>query len=109
MEIRRGNLVTAALPGDYGKPRPVLVVQDDAFNELASTTVLPLTTDLREFSLFRITVEPSRENGLRERSQIMVDKATTLARSKIRQDIGRLDRVALGEVDIALARFLGLA
>jgi mRNA interferase MazF len=108
MEVRRGDLVTATLPGDYGKPRPVLVVQDDAFDELSSVTVLPLTTDLRDFALFRIFVEPSAQNGLRERSQIMVDKATTVARGRIRQDIGRLDRATMHEIGAALARFLGI-
>jgi len=108
MEIRRGDLVTAALPGEYGKPRPVLVVQDDAFDELLSATVLLLTTDLRNFPLFRITVEPSRANGLRQRSQIMVDKAATVARGRIRQAIGRLERATMDAVDVALARFFGL-
>ncbi len=108
MEVRRGDLVTAALPGDYGKPRPVLIVQDDAFGQLASVTVLPLTTDLHDFPLFRITVEPSRENGLLQHSQIMADKAGTVNRARIRQAIGRLDRATMDEVDIALVRFFGL-
>jgi mRNA interferase MazF len=106
--VRRGDLATAALPGDYGRPRPVLVVQDDAFGELSAVTVLPLTTDLRNFPLFRISVEPTRANCLNERSQIMVDKATTVARDRIRQEIGRLDPTTMDEVDVALARFLGL-
>jgi mRNA interferase MazF len=108
MEVRRGDLVSAALPSDYGKPRPVLVIQDDAFNELASVTVLPLTTDMRDFPLFRISVEPSIENGLRQRSQIMADKALTVSWSRIRQDIGRLESARMDEVDVALARFFGL-
>jgi mRNA interferase MazF len=109
MEMRRGDLVTAALPGDYGKPRPVLIIRDDAFHDLPAVTVLPLTTDLRDFPLFRITVEPSLGNGLRERSQIMADKAVTVSWSRIRQDIGRLESATMGETDIALARFFGLA
>jgi mRNA interferase MazF len=108
MEVRRGDLVTAALPGDHGKPRPVLVIQDDAFRELSAATVLPLTTDLRNFPLFRIHLEPTRENGLRERSQIMVDKAATVARGRICQEIGCLDRDTMDEVDAALTHFLGL-
>lgn len=108
MEMRRGDVVTAALAGDYGRPRPVLVIQDHAFNELSSATVLPLTTDLRNFPLFRITVEPSRQNGLRERSQVMVDKAATAPRARVRQQVGRLDHATMAEVDTALARFLGL-
>jgi mRNA interferase MazF len=109
MEMRLGDLVTAALPGDYGKPRLVFVVQDDAFDQLSAATVLPLTTDLSNFPLFRITVEPSRANGLRQRSQIVVDKAATVVRAWIRQEVGGLDRDTMDEVDVALARFLGLA
>jgi mRNA interferase MazF len=105
--VRRGDLVTAVLPGDYGKPRPVLVVQDDAFSELAAATVLPLTSDLRNFPLFRITVEPSGRNGLDRRSQVMVDKVVTVPRAKVGRAIGSLEQTAMDEVDFALARFLG--
>ena len=108
MEVGRGDLVTAAIPGNYGKPRPALVIQDDAFAALASVTVLPLTRDLHNAPLVRITIDPSPQNGLERRSQIMLDKAATIARPKIGRAIGRLEGATLAEVDTALARFFGL-
>lgn len=108
MEIRRGDVVTVAMPGDYGKPRPALVVQADAFRELESVTVLRLSSDLRDLPLFRITVEPGPGNGLQKRSQIMVDKAATVPRANIGQHIGRADTGTMRAVDTALAGFLGL-
>ncbi|HWD58591.1 MAG TPA: type II toxin-antitoxin system PemK/MazF family toxin, partial [Stellaceae bacterium] len=82
MEIRRGDLVLAAIPGDYGKIRPLLVLQDDAFDMVSSVTVLPITSDLVNFPLVRLDVDPTDENGLRHPSQIMVDKAGTVRRDK---------------------------
>jgi len=108
MEVSRGDLVTIALPGDYGKPRPALVVQADAFQVLASVTVLPLTSDLRDWPLFRITIRPSRTNGLRQASQIAVDKAVTVPGAKIGQRIGRADAATMRAVGSALSSFLGL-
>src|SRR5215469_10416756 len=82
--MRRGDLITVALPGDFGKPRPALVIQSDLFNETHPTvTVLPLTSDLRNAPLFRVLVEPSPENGLEKVSQIMIDKPITFLRTKI--------------------------
>lgn len=107
MEVGRGDLVVAAFPGDYGKPRPALVFQKDMFAGLASVTLLPLTTDLRDWPLFRIEVEPTEENGLRERSHVMIDKATTISRNKIARPIGHLDTATMRAVDTALASFLG--
>src|SRR5882672_9029871 len=91
MEISRGDLVTAVAPGDYGKPRPVLVVQADAFRALKSLTVLPLTSDLHNSPLLRLGVDPTPENGLVTRSEIMIDKAATVRRDKVGRRIGRLD------------------
>jgi mRNA interferase MazF len=108
MEGSRGDLVTIALPGDYGKPRPALVMQADAFQALASVTVLPLTSDLHDWPLFRITIRPSRVNGLRQPSQVAVDKAATVPRTKIGQRIGRADAATMRAVDAALTSFLGL-
>jgi mRNA interferase MazF len=108
MEIARGDLVVATFPGDYGKPRPALVAQNNAFAGLASVTLLPLTTDLHNWPLFRIAVAPSEENGLRQPSHIMIDKAATVSRGKIGQSIGRLDAAMMRIVDRALANFLGL-
>ena len=107
--LRRGDIVVAAAPGDYGKPRPAIVVQSDLFNDTHPSIVVCLvTTHLVAAPLFRIAVEPTRETGLRERSQIMVDKITTLRRERLRNTIGRLDRKTLGELDRALIVFFGL-
>ena len=108
MEVSRGDLVTIALPGDHGKPRPALVMQADAFKALASVTVLPLTSDLHDWPLFRIMIRPSRVNGLRQSSQVAVGKAATVPRTKIGQRIGRADADTMRAVDVALASILGL-
>jgi mRNA interferase MazF len=106
MEIRRGDLVTIPVAGDYGKPRPALVVQDDAFAELPSVVVLRITSDVHEWPLFRITV--SQQNGLRAVSQIMVDKPAAVPVAKLGRRIGHIETPLLAEVDQALARFLGV-
>jgi mRNA interferase MazF len=108
MEVARGDLVIIALPGDYGKPRPALVVQDNAFANLESITVLRVTSDLRNWPLFRVTIAPTSENGLVRQSQIMIDKAVTAPRAKIGQHIGRIDPSTMRTVETALANFLGL-
>lgn len=107
--MRRGDLVTITLQGDYGKPRPALIVQSDLFEEHPSVTVLPVTSVLREAPLFRIPVQPDADNGLRKPSQIMVDKAQTVPREKIGDTIGRLDDEALLTINRALVVFLGFA
>jgi len=108
MEIGRGDLVIAAFPGDYGKPRPALVIQGNGFNRLPSLTVLPLTSDLYPAPLIRINVAPNRSNGLQRRSHIMVDKAATISRTKIGQRIGQLDSETMRAVGVALAHFLDI-
>ena len=108
MEVNRGDLITIALPGDYGKPRPALVVQSDAFSGLDSVTVLRLTSELHSSPLIRLTVEPTVENGLLKRSQIMIDKAATVPRAKIGRRIGRLRPATMRAIGSALARFLDL-
>lgn len=107
--MRRGDLVAVALPGDYGKARPALVIQSDLFAEHPSITLLPVTSELRDAPLFRLRVEPSPENGLRKPSQIMVDKAHTLPREKVGVPFGRLDDGTMVSVNRALALFLGFA
>ena len=99
--------MTVATSGDYGKPRPAPIVQADAYAEHASITVLPLTSELHDMPLFRITVEPGEETGLHLRSQVMVDKATTIPRAEAGTLIGRLDVTTLADVSRALAGFLG--
>jgi mRNA interferase MazF len=105
----RGEFVTIAMQGDFGKPRPALVIQADPFNEHATVTVLPVTSTLVGAPLFRITVQPSAENGLQKPSQVMVDKAMTVKRDKVGQAVGRIDADAMVEVERCLAVFLGIA
>jgi mRNA interferase MazF len=107
--MNRGDLGVAVLPGDYGKPRPILIVQSDLFSHTPSVTVLPLTSDLRESPIFRVMIEPSPGNGLKERSQVMVDKAHTLRRNKVSYVFGRLDAHDHITVNRALAVFLGFS
>jgi len=108
--VRRGDLVVVAMPGDYGKPRPALVVQSDLFNEThASITVAPVTSTIVDTPLFRLTVEPSRRNGLRLVSQIMVDKVMTVRRQRLGQTIGRLEEDVMLRVSRALALWFGIA
>ena len=101
--------MTIALPGDYGKPRPALVIQSDLFNAHPCVGILPVTGELRDAPLFRIVVEPSDSNGLRKTSQVMVDKIQTVARSKVGKTSGRLEQETLVAVNRALAVFLGFA
>ena len=107
--MKRGDIVTIALSGDYGKARPALVIQSDLFAEHPSVTVLPVTSELRDAPLFRIEVEPSDGNGLRKVSAVMVDKPQTVARARIGSTIGRLDDDSMLAVARALAVFLGFA
>ena len=107
--MKRGDLVTISIQGDFGKPRPALVIQSDLFNAHATVTVLPVTSTLVEAPLLRPTLQPSAANGLRKPSQIMVDKAMTLKRDKVGSAFGHLDAVAMVEVERRLAVFLGIA
>lgn len=107
--IRRGGLVIVSVPGAYGKPRPALVVQTDLFAELPSVVICPLTTLLREdASQFRLTIDPAETNGLREISQVAIDKITVIPRSKIGEVIGQADDAFILRVNRALAVFLGI-
>jgi mRNA interferase MazF len=106
--MKRGDLVTVAVSGDYGKPRPALVVQADAFDRHPSVIVLPLTSEMHDAPLFRVTVAADSETGLRVPSQIMVDKATAVPRVKLGARIGQIDGATLQAVDAALRGFLGL-
>jgi len=105
----RGDLVTIAMPGDVGKPRPALVIQADQFGEHATVTVLPATSTLIAAPLFRITVQPNAENGLQKPSQVMVDKAMTVKRDKVGQAFGRIDGDTMVEIERCLAVFVGIA
>lgn len=105
--MKRGDLVTVSLAGDYGKPRPALVIQSNFFDEHPSITVLPITSELRDTPLFRITLEPHEGNGLQKTSQVMVDKIHTVSREKLGRRFGRLNDEQLLSVSRALAVFLG--
>lgn len=107
--MRRGAFVTVVVPGDYGKPRPALVVQSDLFDRLISVVLVPLTTfDRAEPSEVRLDVAPSAENGLRDISQIMIDKVTVVPVDKIDGVIGMADEALMLRVSRALAVFLGV-
>ncbi|MDE2474002.1 MAG: type II toxin-antitoxin system PemK/MazF family toxin [Alphaproteobacteria bacterium] len=108
--MKRGDVVTVAAAGDYGKVRPAVVVQTDAFPESHSSVVVcQLTSDIVNAPDFRVMVEPSDKNGLRAISQIMADKPVTVRRGRIGRSIGRLDDRDLQRLNIALAFVLGLA
>jgi mRNA interferase MazF len=107
--MKRGDIATIALQGDYGKPRPALVIQSDLFAEHPSVTILPITSDLRDAPIFRIAITPNDLNGLKTLSQVMVDKAMTVPRERCGNTFGRLDDVDMLEVTRALAVFLGIA
>ena len=107
--MRRGDLVAVAVSGDFGKPRPALVVQSDRFDATATVTVLLISGTLVDAPLLRLTVEPTPRNGLLKRSQIMVDKAMTVKRDKLGEQFGRLDEETMIAVNRSLALFLGFA
>jgi mRNA interferase MazF len=108
--MRRGDVVIVAAAGDYGKPRPAVIVQTDAFPEThASVVICQMTSSIVDASDFRVTIEPSERNGLRAHSQVMADKPVTVRRGRIGPPIGRLDADDLGRLNIALAFVMGLA
>ena len=107
--MRRGDLVTVALQGAHGKPRPALVIQSDLFSDHPSVTLLPETSELRATPLFRIQIEPTPENGLLAPTQVMVDKVQSVPKDKIGTAFGRLDSESMLAINRALAVFLGFA
>ncbi len=107
--MKRGDLVTIALQGDYGKPRPAVVVQSVYFSEHPSLTILPVTSELRSVPLFRIMIEPTESNNLKKKSQVMVDKVQTVPREKIGPTFGKLDDTSMLAVNRALAVWPGFA
>lgn len=109
--MRRGDIVTVAAPGDYGKPRPAIVVQTDALTgaDFPSVVLCLVSSQPLETPAFRISLEPSTTNGLRHPSQIMVDKILTVPRARIGETIGRLDDDTLVRLNRTLAFVVGLA
>jgi mRNA interferase MazF len=108
--MRRGEVWTmAGGAGDAGKPRPVAIVQDDAFNATRSVTICAFTTNPSEAPLFRVAIEPNERNGLRSPSRLMADKVTTVPRSKLGQRVGCLDDEDVLRLNQAILVFFGLA
>lgn len=108
--MRRGDIVTIALSGDFGKPRPALIVQSDLFNETHATfTVLPISSEIIDSPLFRIVLEPTPENGLRKVSQVMVDKIVSVKHERIGKPIGHILDDAMLRITRALALWIGVA
>lgn len=108
--MRRGEVRTVSGGKDYaGKPRPVVIVQDDSFDATDSITICAFTTDPTDAPLFRLPVEPNERNGLRSPSRLMVDKITTVPKSKVGERLGRLDDEDMVRLNRAMLVFLGLA
>lgn len=108
--MKRGDLVTVAMTGDFGKPRPALVIQSDHFDgdRTGTVTVLLISGTLVDAPLIRLTVQPDVKNGLRKTSQIMVDKIMSVKRSNLRDPFGRLDDEMMLSVTRSLAVFIGI-
>lgn len=109
--MRRGDIVTVIAPGDFGKPRPAVVIQGDALNraEPGSTIAALVTSTLRDAPLLRLTIQPSPGNGLKHVSQIQTNRIVTLRTERIGSTIGRLDHSELVELNRLLALAIGLA
>ena len=109
MKCRRGDVVICAPPGEFGKPRPAVVVQSDLFNEShASVTLCPITSHAVDAPLFRVKLKPTAANGLKRESQAMADKLTTLRAERIASVVGKLSEAELQLVEDAVMLWLGL-
>ena len=107
--MKRGDVVTVSAPGDYGKPRPAVVIQSDRLKSMDSVLVILLTSKLVDAPLFRLSIEPNETNGLKLSSQIMIDKIIAIPREKCGAVIGRLDEGALIALNHMLAVVVGIA
>lgn len=108
--MKRGEVWTISGGNDHaGKPCPAVIVQDDSFDATDSITICAFTTDPTEAPLFRLLVEPNERNGLRSSSRLMVDKLTTVAKTKLGAPVGRLDDEDMLRLNQAMAVFLGMA
>jgi mRNA interferase MazF len=108
--MKRGDGVIVAAAGDYGKARPAIVIQTNAFPEThPSVVICQMTSDIVDAPDFRVTIDPNQENSLRVHSQVMADKPVTVRRERIVQLIGRLSDSDIGRLNIALAVVMGLA
>ncbi|USP02193.1 type II toxin-antitoxin system PemK/MazF family toxin [Bartonella taylorii] len=104
----RGSLVTIAIQGDFGKPRPALIIQANQFSEHTSMTVLPITSTLVDAPLLRITIQPDSKNGLQKPSQVMIDKIMTVRCEKVSPAFGSIRADKMLEIERCLAVFLGI-
>lgn len=107
--MHRGDFVTISKQGDFGKPRPALVIQADQFDKHATVTVLLVSGTLVDAPLLRVTIQPDDANGLQKPSQVMIDKTMTVKRDKLGKAFGSADDAAMLEVGRCLAVFLGIA
>lgn len=108
--MKRGDVVTVAATGDYGKPRPAVIVQTDALPAAHASVVLcQMTSNCSEAADFRVTIDPTAKNGLRVRSQVMADKPVTIRRERVGRQVGRLDDRDMARLNTALAFVMGLA
>ncbi len=106
--MRRGDIALAALSGDYGKPRPVVIVQNDAVAAFDSLIVCPLTSHVLDAATIRVIVNPAPDNGLQVRSEVMTEKIMAVSRRRVAEVIGRLPEATMREVESRLAFLLGL-
>ena len=108
--MKRGDIWTVAGGPDYaGKPRPAIILQDDAFDATASITICPSTTHGVDAPLMRLPIVPSERNGLRAASHVMIDKITTVSKTKLESRVGRISDEDIIRVNRAVVVFLGLA
>ncbi|MBV8801565.1 MAG: type II toxin-antitoxin system PemK/MazF family toxin [Gammaproteobacteria bacterium] len=109
MDLKKSDIVVCVINGDYGKPRPAVIIQSDLFNPTHSSfTICPITSHCIEAPLFRLSIQPNIENGLNQPSQIMVDKIMTLQKEKIRQKIGSISNEMQTQLLKAIQRWLGI-
>lgn len=108
--MKRGNIVTVAMQGDFGKPRPALVLQSDVFSDIHATiTIALISSEIVQAPIFRLDIEPNEANGLTRPSQVQIDKIMSIRTEKIGSVIGKLNDVMMVRVNRALALWLGLA
>ncbi len=108
--MKRGEIWTVAGGTDYaGKPRPTVIVQDDSFDATDLITICAFTTDETDAPLFWLPVQPNERNGLRAVCRLMVDKITTVPKTKVGARVGRLDDEDVLRLNQAVLVFLGLA
>jgi mRNA interferase MazF len=107
--MKRGEIITVSAPGDYGKPRPAVVIQSDELEDTDSVLLCLMTTVERDAAFYRVAVNPTPLTGLRQSSQIMVDKIVTIKREKCSHAFGRLDQPTMLALNRTLALVIGIA